>query len=292
MQSDTAIVLEKKLGLLESNTFVSPELLALVSRVARRQAEAQAQARVSVPERGLLAPAQENLQGRPLLPRAEFPVDRGQADSLFEEFLALFEELAGNLGAAAQAVRQAMQAGELDLDAAFAALLAGDDAPFLAFAERTPGAPLTLHFLAQAALTPGVTAAAAQLAAHLDPEATRMHGHCPVCGSLPLITTLTGKEGARQATCSFCRTAYRIRRLACPFCDHAEPKGTRTFSVKEIPGYRVEVCDSCKSYIKTTDFRELDLPSVPVLDDLESLPLDILAQDQGFKRPTLSAWGF
>jgi FdhE protein len=36
----------------------------------------------------------------------------------------------------------------------------------------------------------------------------------------------------------------------------------------------------------------MDRQSVPVLDDLESLALDILAREQGFVRPTQSAWGF
>ena len=39
-------------------------------------------------------------------------------------------------------------------------------------------------------------------------------------------------------------------------------------------------------------FRQLDRPSLPLLDDLESIALDIRAQNQGLARPVLSAWGF
>jgi FdhE protein len=62
--------------------------------------------------------------------------------------------------------------------------------------------------------------------------------------------------------------------------------------VEEEPGYRVDVCASCKSYIKTIDFREMDRTALPQFDDLDSLALDFVAREQGYIRPTLSAWGF
>jgi len=40
------------------------------------------------------------------------------------------------------------------------------------------------------------------------------------------------------------------------------------------------------------DFREMDKKVLPPLDDLESLPLDLKAKEEGYIRPTLSAWGF
>lgn len=289
---DTVAELEKKLGQLRENEYLPPDLVRLVSGVARRQDEARAEVRIELPAPAGLASAEDNLQGRPLLARESFPVDRALSRALFEEFLAMLADLGGDLEEAARVVRAASAAGELDLERAEDAFLAGDDAWFARFGRRTPNAPRVLNFLVQAALTPGLAEAAARLSPGLDLETPRQHGHCPVCGSLPLISNLAGKEGRREVTCSFCRTSYRIRRLACPFCDHADPQGSRSFTVREIPGYRVEVCDSCHSYMKTADFREMDRPSVPVLDDLESLPLDYLAQKQGFRRPTLSAWGF
>ena len=49
---------------------------------------------------------------------------------------------------------------------------------------------------------------------------------------------------------------------------------------------------SCKSYIKIADFREFfGRESIPALDDLESLPLDIAAQNEDFHRVAPSEWG-
>ncbi len=43
---------------------------------------------------------------------------------------------------------------------------------------------------------------------------------------------------------------------------------------------------------ENTDFREVDKVSVPALNDLESLPLDFVAVEEGYNRGTLSVWGF
>ncbi|WP_394699668.1 formate dehydrogenase accessory protein FdhE [uncultured Pseudodesulfovibrio sp.] len=111
-------------------------------------------------------------------------------------------------------------------------------------------------------------------------------GTCPICGSLPLISSLKEKEGFRHATCSFCRHEYRIKRIACPVCGEDDQKKLTFFTVDEEPGFRVDVCESCKTYIKTIDFRNLDRIAVPVLDDLDSLALDYVAAGQGYKRAT------
>ena len=60
----------------------------------------------------------------------------------------------------------------------------------------------------------------------------------------------------------------------------------------EEPGSEWTSCESCKTYVKTIDFRNLDRVAVPILDDLDSLALDYVAANQGYRRATLSAWGF
>lgn len=64
------------------------------------------------------------------------------------------------------------------------------------------------------------------------------------------------------------------------------------YEAPEEPGVRINACKTCMLYIKTTDFRNLDRRSLPLVDDLESLSLDVAAREKKYKRPTLSAWGF
>ena len=188
--------------------------------------------------------------------------------------------------------RTALDSGELQADVLFRKFLEDDHAFFAPWVERMPEAPKTLSFLAFCALGPSIEAVAGMLADKLPDMKVPEVGTCPICGSLPLISSLEQKEGARYATCSFCRHHYRIKRIACPVCGEEDQKKLTFFTVDEEPGFRVDVCETCKSYIKTIDFRELDRVAVPILDDLDSLALDYVAASQGYKRATLSAWGF
>lgn len=94
-------------------------------------------------------------------------------------------------------------------------------------------------------------------------------------------------------TCSYCRTTFRAKRIQCPFCLEEDAKKLDYFTTENEPGYQVHVCRSCKSYIKIADFREFfGRESIPALDDLESLPLDIAAQNEDFHRSRLPSGGY
>ncbi|WP_027721559.1 formate dehydrogenase accessory protein FdhE [Maridesulfovibrio zosterae] len=304
--------LDKKISDLESKPFLPEELVGLIAKVARIQLEAQEKARPVIPEPSKLATADENLQGRPLILRSDFPYDLDQATVLFNQLSTILTESEGIISEASNFLTEQLKSGELNIKEAFSAYLKGDDKFFSKWAEKTPEAPRTLNFLVQSSLTPSIKAAALELEQYLptqEPEEkkgpankeldfdvslppARMHGHCPICGSIAFMHTLHHKQGYRYANCSFCHTEYRVRRLACGYCDEGNPEKLKFFTVDESPGYRVDVCESCKSYIKTADFREFDKISIPALDDLESLPLDFVAVEEGYTRGTLSVWGF
>lgn len=304
--------LDKKISDLKTKPFLPEELIALISTVARIQLEAQEQSKPVIPDASTLTPAEENLQGRPLLLRSDFPYDSDQAAKLFDKFLNVLKESTGTIAEASKLIEAEIKNGSLILTEAFAAYLQSDESFFSKWSDKTPEAPRTLNFLVQSAMTPSIRAAALQLKEHLptqDPEErkgpankelrldislqpARAHGHCPTCGSMPFIHTLHHKQGFRYANCSFCHTEYRVRRLACGYCDEGNPDKLKFFSVDDTPGYKVDVCETCKNYMKTIDFRELDKVSVPALDDLESLPLDFVAVEEGYNRGTLSVWGF
>nr|WP_319491570.1 formate dehydrogenase accessory protein FdhE [uncultured Desulfobacter sp.] len=157
---------------------------------------------------------------------------------------------------------------------------------------QTPDAPSALPFLIMVAAAPSLQAAGIALAEAegIDPEQIHTNGACPVCGSPPYMLELRGKEGQRFAHCSFCRFTYRIRRLACACCNIDKADQLAGFTAEGEPGFRVETCTQCNTYIKTIDFRELDREAFAPLNDLESLPLDMLAANHGYKRMALSAW--
>ena len=284
--------LDKKLGQLRKKSYISEELVDLLDGVAHRQLSARAEAEVTLPADGDLAPPEAVIQGAPLVERSRFPFDAAQAAGLLDELLTMLLERGGPLAQGAETVKAALASGELTPDELFQKYLDDDVAFFASWAERMPDSPKVVAFLALSAMSPSIEKAAEILAEKLPNMKVTAVGNCPVCGGLPLISSLKQKEGFRHATCGFCRHEYRIKRLACPVCNEEDQRKLTFFTVEEEPGYRVDVCETCKTYLKTIDFRDLDKKPLPVFDDLDSLALDYVAAGQGYKRATMSAWGF
>jgi FdhE protein len=106
---------------------------------------------------------------------------------------------------------------------------------------------------------------------------------CPVCGSRAGIGFIEG-DGKKSLVCSTCYTRWGHRRTACPICADEEQKSMRYFSADELPGWRIEVCESCGMYLKILDLREKneDTPLYPLLY-LSSWDLDVSIKDLNFR---------
>ncbi|MBU1248849.1 MAG: formate dehydrogenase accessory protein FdhE [Proteobacteria bacterium] len=282
--------LDAKLAHLKGKQYLPESLVELLGDVARLQLTAQAKAVVEIPTQ--FPEAEDVLKGRALVDRERFPYDRPQATELLLRFLDLIKKNDGALAEAGQVIATALDKGEIESSDLFVRVLEDDAEFFGSWAERMPQAPQTLYFLTYAALAPSLAAAAVEMADYLPDATSWAAGTCPICGGLPLISRLEDKEGVRLATCSFCAHEYRVRRLACAICGESDLNKLTYFTVAEEPGFRVDVCTSCKTYIKTIDFRAMDRTVLPAFDDLDSLALDFVAREQGYSRPTLSAWGF
>jgi FdhE protein len=109
-------------------------------------------------------------------------------------------------------------------------------------------------------------------------------GACPVCGSLPILSTIAGEEGRRMLICSLCRLEWKIPRFACPFCQTEKQEGHPYLFIEGDRGIRIDVCDACMKYIKTIDTRGLGATIFPLLEDVATLHLDMLAQESGYQR--------
>lgn len=285
--------IEEKIDGMASRTWLPPELLRLAGEITRAQRGAEPDMAPPVIPVDRLADAVAHGQGRPLLAPEFFPYDAAGAARLWNTLLELAAAVSGPAGETARAARLRMEAREIDPAAAFAAYTRGDAVWFAQWEARYPRAPSMIRFLAQSALTPWLEAATRQLAARHDADAVWEHGCCPHCGQWPFIGQLRGKEGARWHVCSFCRLAYRAARLQCPVCLEKDAAKLRFFTVDREPGYEAHVCETCKNYIKLLDLKgKNSADALPPLDDLESLPLDLAARQQGYARSTASAWGF
>jgi formate dehydrogenase maturation protein FdhE len=58
----------------------------------------------------------------------------------------------------------------------------------------------------------------------------------------------------------------------------------------EFPHIRIEACDLCGTYRKVLDL-ELDAGAIFEVDDLASVPLDLWAMSQGYRKRTVNLFG-
>ena len=137
-------------------------------------------------------------------------------------------------------------------------------------------------FFARAFLEPYAAAFADRIA--LDP-ATARNPQCPKCGRKPQVGVLRVEEhGAKRSLiCSFCATEWDYRRIVCPACGEQEFDELPIYTADTMQHVRVDACESCKSYLLSVDLTK-EADAVPVVDELASIPLNIWAQQQGYRK--------
>jgi FdhE protein len=183
---------------------------------------------------------------------------------------------------AARNIQEAIATGELDPPAVSAALLNTDDAYFKQIEKDVGIEKKALAFMAYSSIKPSLVHCAEQLAAYLDSDDPWDKGFCPVCGSAPGFS-LFEDEGNRVLFCGFCWHQWAAQRIYCPFCENKDGKTLHYLFSQKEKNYRIDVCDSCKTYLKAIDQRNTDRIIYPPLEFVASLHLDIKAQEMGFK---------
>lgn len=107
-------------------------------------------------------------------------------------------------------------------------------------------------------------------------------GRCPVCNSSPSIASID-KDGRKHLYCSFCETSGYFKRIGCPICLNEDTSKANIITAEGEDGFRIDTCDACGSYFKTVEIGLLNDLN-PDIADLISLPLDIIAQNKGYRR--------
>lgn len=225
--------------------------------------------------------ALKHKEALPLVNMSDFIVDPTAGDKLLKEICQIIKtsspEMADSAGAILEAIGKIIIPKEL-----FYALLRGDDAYFQKTAKKALSDKNTLAFVAYNSMKSSLELCSEQLSSFLDAPDEWQKGYCPICGSYPGISILD-KDGTRLLYCSFCWYNWPTARGDCPYCGHQDRKTHNYFYSDKEKSYRVDVCDSCKKYIKTVDKREADRMIYPPLEQVSTLHLDIKAQEMGFE---------
>ena len=108
---------------------------------------------------------------------------------------------------------------------------------------------------------------------------------CPFCNRKPGLGVLRqlGDGGQRCLICSFCLAEWEFRRILCAGCGEENHAKLPVYTAAELQHVRVECCDTCKSYLKTVDLTKNGLAE-PVVDEIATLPLDLWAQEHGYRK--------
>ena len=284
---------DQKIAALHNSPYVPERLATFVAHIARAHRVAAENIKIRTPKQEALA--EQHAQGMALVALAGVAWNKRDAEKLFKQLLAATAVPAGieqdALATAGDMLTNAVKEGTLVVQDALVASAAQDGAFFVPWAEKLPEAPDLLPFLARNTLLPFFSAVAEGALARTKSPDPWMHGHCPVCGGLPVMGVLQGKEGMRSHTCSTCHHTYRVPRLQCPFCLTEKPDGTVVYTAEEDKGYQLHVCDNCKGYMKLADLHDRDGAYLPLVDDVLSLVFDYKAVALGYSRPVSSLPG-
>jgi FdhE protein len=142
--------------------------------------------------------------------------------------------------------------------------------------------PRSLSFFLYHSLRPSLCRCERELSRYLVDAPAWETGCCPICGSLPALAWLEG-EGQRFLYCSFCWHKWPVVRVLCPFCGSRDPEKLAYIYSEDETDYRLDVCNTCRKYIKTVDTRNLARGCYPALEQIASLHLDVKAAEEGFE---------
>lgn len=225
-------------------------------------------------------------EGFSLGQKEDFPVDVEAAIGLFATLAKIGKKANPHLATQLEKIDQALRNNTLGLKD----LISGGarEVATTRAASEMGLDPAILSFLVQGSIRPSFEAGMELLRGEVDVETWRK-SHCPVCGSPPSLSLLQGEGGKRYSLCSCCSCQWRIDRLSCSVCGNKEPKSLHYFCAEGEEAYRIELCDACRHYIKTIDYRNLE-ESDPSLEDLATLHLDLLAVKKGYQRAVPNFW--
>jgi len=115
-------------------------------------------------------------------------------------------------------------------------------------------------------------------------------GHCPICGSAPMIAMIEEGIARRWLHCSECGHEWTFSRVICPSCGNTQQKEMNYFSVEERENESTFVCEHCRKYLVTmTKVSDLMHYHAEVAA-LSLVHLDVLMQEKGYLPMASCEW--
>ncbi len=235
--------------------------------------------KILIPENVLKSKIQEEF---PLITIAEFKIDTTAAARLFREICLIIKNDKSELSESAEHLIKVFDEDKIDFDPLYNAFLKEDESYFDTTASDLQVDKDILSYFVYNSARPSLNICANELSDLLDKNKEWHRGYCPICGSPPALS-LFEEDGKRFFCCSFCWYKWRTRRIFCHNCENTDHETLHYYSFEDDEGYRIDVCDKCKKYIKTIDTRNLERFIYPPLEYLSTAHLDIKISEMGFE---------
>jgi FdhE protein len=172
----------------------------------------------------------------------------------------------------------------IDALALVEAAVCQDDARIDALTAGGSADPKAVRVVGQLAALPLLQACGRGLAAEVP--ASWWEGYCPVCGAWPVVAEYVGLDRKRQLRCGRCGPGWAVPLLRCVFCDEVQHDNLGYLTPEAGEQTRkVEVCNTCKGYLKAVTTVRAMPPWAILVDDLMSVHLDVAALERGYRRP-------
>jgi FdhE protein len=277
----TSDQIEKAVAAVKKSKPVYADLLDFYGRIFDAQEDSKGRIQVEplqISEAMLSVKAREQL---PLIGIDEFVYDDIESGNLFITICNLAKEANPKLAASAKVILKAVDTA-FKPNALFSGLIDGNEALFENITDEFEIEKQVLGFITYNSLKPSLTVCADQLSSYLNKDEPWLKGYCPICGSSPILSIFED-DGERLLICGFCWHPWSVKRVFCPFCENRDGKTLQYFYSEDEKEFRVDLCDSCKKYLKTLDARKTERMIYPPLEQVSSLHLDYKAKEMGYQ---------
>ncbi|TAL30370.1 MAG: formate dehydrogenase accessory protein FdhE [Spirochaetes bacterium] len=257
-------------------------LLDLYGRIFIAQEESKPSLRLDefrIPEEILSVKKRGNF---PLVEVSQFRVDGRAFGALFHEISGILLQAGGELSEYVKKILAMIETGQEGMSELLAALLAGNESLFDRLEDEFQVDKKMLGFLLYNSAKPSLSLFSMKISVYRDGEVPWEKGYCPVCGSMPEMSIFE-KDGKRSLQCGFCGHTWTSRRVYCPYCENTDHETLRYYTIEDEEEYRVDVCNKCKTYIKTIDLRSVSRTVYLPLEIVSTPYMNIKFEEMGYK---------
>ncbi len=228
-------------------------------------------------------------KGCPLISGNNLPLDERILDELLQDLLTIVQQHDSSTGEEIANIGFAHRNGDINPAVLVGRLLA-QDSRYFKFLSKAIGVRWDLLVYMSLSLAKPFLEHLSSLFNDKIDDSFWLKNSCPVCGSLAHIARLDKEDGKRLLYCQLCSGKWHFARIKCAFCCNADAKNLKIMEETEGP-YRVDLCDQCGRYIKTfVERKAIDVSEefIPLMEDLATTYLDILAEQEGYERSFFS----